>query len=84
MRYDITGANAGVALEHDEAPWRAVAVIRHARADGENGFELSGRGAGARHVARFHRTADFQEFEGVRHYGLFLQVSFRNCYHADS
>jgi len=35
-----------IALGHDEAPGRELAVIGHARADGEDGLELGRRGTG--------------------------------------
>src|ERR1700737_2913817 len=64
---DLAGTNARVAFEHDEAPRRQLAVIGHPRADGENGLKFGRRGTGSAHLARFHRTADFQEFNGVGH-----------------
>src|ERR1700730_16174432 len=64
------GAPAGLALEHDEAPRRELAVVRHPRANGQDGIELGRRGAGPRHLARFHRASGLQEFNGVGHSGF--------------
>ena len=56
-RNDVIGADAAFALEYDEPPWGELAVIGHARANGEDGLDLGRRGAGAAHLARFDRTA---------------------------
>ena len=66
----LAGASARIALEHDEAPWRQLAVIGHPRADGQDGFELGGRGAGTAHLARLDGAARFQEVDGVGHGSL--------------
>ena len=60
-------ADARLAFKHDESPRRQLAVIGHPRADGHNGFQFGRRRAGSAHLARFHRAADFQQFEGVGH-----------------
>ena len=69
---DLAGAGAGIALEHDEAPRRELAVIGHPRADGQDGLELGRRGAGAGHLARLDRAAGFQEFDGVGHCDILI------------
>ena len=73
LRNDIPGAGPGIAFEHDEAPRCQLAMVWHPRADSQDGLEFGRRGAGAAHLARFHRAADFQEFEGVRHFDVFRQ-----------
>ena len=70
-RDDVAGPHSGVALEHDEAPWRQLAVVRHPRADGQDGLEFGSGRAGAAHLARLDRAADLQEFDSVGHRGLF-------------
>src|ERR1700743_3582490 len=62
---DVTGAGAGIALETDEAPRLKLAMVRPPGADSQDGFKLGRRGAGTTHLARFHRAADFEEFNGV-------------------
>src|SRR5437016_6486323 len=63
----IAGADTGIALEHDGAPGRELAMIGHPRADRQDGFEFGRRGAGASHLARLHRAAGLEEFQGVGH-----------------
>ncbi len=42
----FAGGKALLALEHDETPGRELAVVGHARSDGQQGVELGRRGAG--------------------------------------
>ena len=56
-----------IALEHDEAPGGELAMVGHARADGQNGIEFGGRGTGGGHLARLHRAAGLQQFNSVGH-----------------
>jgi hypothetical protein len=67
LRDDIAGPRPGIALEHDEAPRRQLAVVRHPRADGQDGVEFARSGAGPAHLAGFYRSAVLQEFDGVGH-----------------
>ena len=67
LRDHLAGALAGIALENDEAPGRELAMVGHARTDGEDGLELGRGGAGPGHLARLDRAAGFQEFDGVGH-----------------
>ncbi len=66
-RDDVASPRPGIALEHDEAPRRQLAVIRHPRANGQDGVEFARGGAGPAHLARLDRAADLQEFKGVGH-----------------
>ena len=77
VRDHVAGADAGVALEHNETPWRQLAVIRYPRTDGQNGLKFGGRGAGSSHLARFDRASDLEQFNGVGHWGLSFAFSDR-------
>src|SRR5438045_9363388 len=67
---NLAGPRSRVSLEHDEAPRRQLAVVGHPRADGQDGFQLGGRGSRSAHLPRFYRSASFQEVDGVRHGSL--------------
>src|SRR5436190_19616526 len=67
---DRAGPRPRVSLEHDEAPRRQLAVVGHARTDGQDCFQLGGRGPRSAHLPRFNRSASFQEVDGVWHGSL--------------
>src|SRR5260370_11620680 len=61
------GGTPRFALEHDEAPGRKLAVIRHPRRDGQEGIDFGcGRG-GAGELDRLERASGGEEFAGVGH-----------------
>ena len=67
---DLAGPRPSVSLEHDEAPRRQLAVVGHPRTDGQDCFQLGGRGPRNAHLPRFYRSASFQEVDGVWHGSL--------------
>ena len=56
------GGAARFAGKDDETPGRELAVVRHARGDGEEGFDFGGRRAGPAHFNRLDRAAGFEKF----------------------
>src|SRR3954468_5164600 len=67
---NLAGTRPRVALEHDEPPWRQLAMVGHPRADRQDAVELSRGGPGRIHVARFDGAAGFEELEGISHGSL--------------
>ena len=53
---------ARLALEHDEAPRRELAVIGHPRGDGQERVDLGRRWTGAGKLDRFERAPRGEEF----------------------
>jgi hypothetical protein len=59
--YDrLTGGQARIALEDDEAPRHELAMVRHARGDRQQGFDLGGRGSRANELDRLDGTAGLE------------------------
>ena len=63
----VAGGEPRVALEDDEAPGRELAVVGHARGDGQQRFDLRRRRTGAGQLDRLDGAAGFEQFQGVGH-----------------
>ncbi len=66
----FAGLFARFAFEHQEAPGRELAVVGHARSNGEQGFKLGRRRAGVAQFYRLDRAAGLQERKGIGHWHL--------------
>ena len=61
------GLEPGLALEHDEAPGRELAVIGNARGDRQQRLDLGRRRAGRHKLDGLERAPGPQEFDGFGH-----------------
>ena len=66
-RDGLAGLEPRIAVEHDEAPGRELAMVRHARRDGQQRIELGRGGARAGELDGFYGSSGLQDVDGVRH-----------------
>jgi len=75
-----TGADAGVAFEHNEAPGCQLAVIGHPRARWSKWFSArQSEDPASAHLPRLYRAANFQQFDASARADFFMG----NIYHGD-